>query len=102
MASERIDASEQIPEADFLDQRAPLDPPLTDDEQHSVGRETAAAPVDESSLMPRECQGSTETGVKHQPKHRQASAGDDLSSISRSNTQGFVGRVGLEPTAQGL
>ena len=34
----------------------------------------------------RECQGSAEIGVKHQPKHCQASPEDDLSSISRSNT----------------
>jgi len=37
-------------------------------------------------LMPRECQESAETGVKHQPKQCQASADHDPSSMSRSNT----------------
>ena len=52
--------------------------------------------------MPRECQGSAQTGVKLQPKHRQALTGNDLPSISRSNTLVFVGPVGLEPTTYGL
>jgi hypothetical protein len=34
----------------------------------------------------RECQGSAEIAVKHQPKHRQASTEDEPSTIYRSNT----------------
>jgi hypothetical protein len=33
-----------------------------------------------------ECQGSAEATVKHQPKHRQASPEDEMSSISRGHT----------------
>jgi hypothetical protein len=48
VAEDRIDPSDQIPEADFLEQQAPLDPPLTDDEQHWVSRDTAIDPADEA------------------------------------------------------
>ena len=54
MASDRIDPSEQIPEADLLDQQAPVDPPLTDDENGSVDRVdrlTPAEPVDEADRL---------------------------------------------------
>ena len=54
MAEDRIDPSEQIPEADLLEQQVPLDPPpLTDDEHDSVDRVDGAAtaePVDEADL----------------------------------------------------
>lgn len=48
---DRIDPSEQIPEADLLEQQAPLDPTLIDDDHGSVDRVGAAAsaePVDEA------------------------------------------------------
>ena len=48
MASDGIDPSEQIPEADLLEQQTPFDPtPLTDAEPllHTA---PAAAPVDEA------------------------------------------------------
>ena len=43
MAQVRIDPSEQIPEADLLEQQTPLEAPLTGDEQGSVDR---MAPVE--------------------------------------------------------
>jgi hypothetical protein len=48
MALGRIDPSEQIPEADLLEQQVPLDPPLTDDEQGSVDRAAPVEAVDEA------------------------------------------------------
>ena len=48
MAEYRIDPSEQIPEADLLEQQAPLDAPLTDEEQGSVDRTALGEPVDEA------------------------------------------------------
>jgi hypothetical protein len=49
VASDRIDPSEQIPEADLLDQQAPLDPsPLTDAEPTPALLAPAAASVDEA------------------------------------------------------
>ena len=48
MAEDRIDPSEQIPEADLLEQQVPLDPPLTDDEQVWVPGDTPVEPVDEA------------------------------------------------------
>jgi hypothetical protein len=48
VAFERIDPSEQIPEADLLEQQVPLDPPLTEEEQDSVDRVAAVEPVDEA------------------------------------------------------
>jgi hypothetical protein len=48
MAFDRIDPSDQIPEADLLEQQAPLDPPLTDDEPGSVDRAASVEPVDEA------------------------------------------------------
>src|SRR5215204_6973899 len=50
----------------------------------------------------RECQGSTEVAVNHQPKPCKASAEGEKSSLSRRHTQAVVGPVGLEPTTQGL
>jgi hypothetical protein len=37
VAHDRIDPSDQIPDADLLEQQAPLDPPLSDAE-HMLGR----------------------------------------------------------------
>ena len=51
MAADRIDPSEQTPEADLLEQQAPLDPPLTDDERDWDGRETVVEPVDEADRL---------------------------------------------------
>lgn len=51
MAAERIDPSEQIPEADLLEQQTPIDPPLTDDEQVVVPGETPVEPVDEADRL---------------------------------------------------
>ena len=48
MAEDRIEPSEHTPEADLLEQQAPLDPPLTDDEQVVVPRQTPVEPVDEA------------------------------------------------------
>ena len=48
MASDRIDPSEQIPEADLLEQQVPLDPSLTDDNHDSVDRMTPVEHVDEA------------------------------------------------------
>jgi hypothetical protein len=47
----RIDPSEQIPEADLLEQQTSVDPPLTDGEYASAGRVdavTSAELVDEA------------------------------------------------------
>src|SRR5215203_615555 len=49
-----------------------------------------------------QCQGSTGTGVNHQPEPCKASTGTQTSSIKRSRTAGKVGPVGLEPTTRGL
>ena len=48
MADDRLDPSDQIPEADLLEQQAPLDPPLTDAEHIWVGQEAPLEPVDEA------------------------------------------------------
>jgi hypothetical protein len=51
VASERIDPTEQIPEADLLEQQVRLDPQLSDDEYGSVDRVDGAAsaePVDQA------------------------------------------------------
>lgn len=48
MADDRIEPSEQIPEADFLEQQAALDPALTHSEPSWPGLETAIGPVDEA------------------------------------------------------
>ena len=45
----------------------------------------------------KECQGSTETGVKHQPTHCQPSAEARMSSLSRTNS-GYV--WGRQPTTK--
>ena len=48
---DRIDPSEQIPEADHLEQQVPLDPALSEDERGSVDRVVGAAsaePVDDA------------------------------------------------------
>lgn len=50
MAEDRIDPSEQVPAADLLEQRAPLDPPLTDAESWGVGYERVD-PVDEAAQL---------------------------------------------------
>jgi hypothetical protein len=47
VADDRLDPSEQIPDADLLEQQAPLDPPLTDAEPIWVGQEAPTEPVDE-------------------------------------------------------
>jgi hypothetical protein len=41
-------------------------------------------------------------GHRHQPEHRQPSAEGQTSSLRRTNTQGLVGRLGLEPRTDGL
>jgi hypothetical protein len=48
VAQDRIDPSDQIPEADLLEQQTPLDPPLIEDEQGSVDRTEHVEPVDEA------------------------------------------------------
>jgi hypothetical protein len=48
VAQDRIDPSRQIPEADLLDQQAPFDPRLTEDEPIRADRETAVEPVDQA------------------------------------------------------
>lgn len=55
-----------------------------------------------SSPSFRECQGSAEVTVNHQPKYCQASPEDQMSGINRSNTPTDVGRAGLEPATNGL
>ena len=51
MAKDRIDPSEQIPEADLLEQQVPLDPqPLTDAES-DLEIPTSEDTVDEADLM---------------------------------------------------
>ena len=40
---DRIDPSEQIPEADLLEQQTPLDPSLTDDDHGLIDRADSAA-----------------------------------------------------------
>ena len=50
MASQRIDPSEQIPEADLLEQQIPLTSPLIDDDGSVEGHDAAASaePVDDA------------------------------------------------------
>ena len=48
MAQHRIDPSEEIPEADLLEQQAPFDLSLTDDEQRPVDRMAPVQHVDEA------------------------------------------------------
>ena len=48
MAQDRIDPSEQIPEADLLEQQAPLDPALKDDEPGLLDRTASVEPADEA------------------------------------------------------
>lgn len=52
MAKDRIDPSEQIPEADLLEQQVPLDPgPLTDAESALEASGTLDDTADEADLM---------------------------------------------------
>lgn len=52
MAQDRIDPVEQIPEADFLEQQAPLDPQsLTDAETVSAIHDTASDAVEEADRL---------------------------------------------------
>ena len=51
MAQARIDPSEQIPEADLLEQQVPLDPPLTEAEHIWAGHEAPLEPVDEADRL---------------------------------------------------
>jgi hypothetical protein len=48
MGEDGVDPSEQTPEADLLEQQAPLDPPLTDAEHNWAGHEAPLEPVDEA------------------------------------------------------
>jgi len=48
MASDSVDPSEQTPEADLLEQQAPLDPPVTDAAHNWAGHEAPLQPVDEA------------------------------------------------------
>jgi hypothetical protein len=48
MPSERIDPADQIPQADLLDQQAPLNPPLSHDQPGSVNHAASVEPVDEA------------------------------------------------------
>jgi hypothetical protein len=57
--------------------------------------DTAAQP--RSTPSSRECQGSTEVTVNHQPKHCQPSPGTETSSISRRNTVLKWGGRGSNP-----
>jgi len=51
MASDSVDPSEQTPEADLLEQQAPLDPPVTDAEDNWACHEAPLEPVDEADLL---------------------------------------------------
>jgi hypothetical protein len=57
--------------------------------------DTSARP--RSTPSSRECQGSAELTVKHQPKHRHASPKDEMSSISRAHTFNEWGGRGSNP-----
>ena len=50
MAHDRIDPSDQIPDADLLEQQSPLDPPLTDAEHMQGVPEAPPQPVDKPDL----------------------------------------------------
>jgi hypothetical protein len=50
----------------------------------------------------RECQGSTGTGVNHQPEPGQASTGTAMSTIKRSNTSEVEPPWGIEPQTYAL
>ncbi|MDT5355954.1 MAG: hypothetical protein QOJ56_4486 [Mycobacterium sp.] len=56
--------------------------PVTDHRQHGL------IPLLSHAQLPhsKECQGSAEVTVKHQPKHCQASAETEMSSINRGHT----------------
>jgi hypothetical protein len=69
MAQDRIDPSEQIPEADLLEQQAPLDPqPLTDAETVPVIPETLDD-ADEADRVEQHVAvlGDPEDNYPHQP-----------------------------------
>jgi hypothetical protein len=70
VADDRIDPSEQIPEADLLEQQAPLDPQsLTDAETVSVIPETLEDTVDEADRLEQHAAvlGGDEDDYPHQP-----------------------------------
>ena len=51
MASDSVDPSEQTPEADLLEQQAPLDPEVTDAAHNWAGHEAPLQPVDEADRL---------------------------------------------------
>ena len=51
MVEDGVDPSEQTPEADLLEQQAPLDPPVTDAADNWAGHEAPLEPVDEADLL---------------------------------------------------
>jgi hypothetical protein len=69
MANDRTDPSDQIPEADLLEQQAPLDPqPLTDAETMPLTRETLGD-ADEADRAEQHAGvlGDQEDDYPHQP-----------------------------------
>jgi len=69
--------------------------------QSQPSRPDTSAPP-RSTPSSREYQGSTEVGVNHQPKHRQASPEAKPSNISRLHTQIAVPPAGFEPATPAL
>ena len=67
--------------------------PLADDRQHGLIPLLSHAQL----LHAKECQGSTEATVKHQPKHCQGSPEAKMSSINRGHTRFQWGGRGSNP-----
>ncbi len=70
MVEDRIDPSEQIPEADLLEQQASLDPPpLTHEEAASLNPDAPADPVDEADRVEQQAAvlDDHEDDYPHQP-----------------------------------
>jgi hypothetical protein len=76
VAEDRTDPSEQIPEADLLGQRAPLDSALIDDEHGSVDRATPVEPADEADRWEQQLPvAAAEDDYPHDDPHDRFEAG---------------------------
>ena len=69
---DRTDPSEQIPEADLLEQHAALDPPLTDPETHTGESRSTLEPADEADRWEQQI---SVPGAEDDYPHESAQAG---------------------------
>jgi hypothetical protein len=80
----RIDPSEQIPEADLLEQQAPLDPTLIDDDHGWVDwadRAAAAVSCDEADRWEQRLPVPSETAAQLASSARFSSVGEPGSAV---------------------